>query len=53
MTDEWDLEAQMNGTSIHGADWDAKVERAKARVAAFNALPVTEQLDILHGRHTP
>lgn len=53
MTDAFDLEAEMNGGSIHGPYWDAKVDRARARVAAFNALPVTQQLAILNPQENP
>lgn len=51
--DLFELELLMNGGSDHGPEWDAKVERAQSRVTAFNALPVNQQLDILHGRTTP
>ena len=49
MTDIFGLEAEMNGSSSYGPDWDAKVDRARTRVAAFNALPMREQLVILSG----
>lgn len=45
MTDDlFDLEAEMSGASRWGADWDAKVERARERVKVFNALPREQQL---------
>lgn len=53
MTDIFDLEAEMNGASSHGPDWDAKVDRARARVAEFNALNIREQLAILNPQENP
>lgn len=42
--DLFELEAEMSGSSRWGAEWDAKVERAKIRVEAFNRLPREQQL---------
>lgn len=53
MIDIFDLEAEMNESSSHGPDWDAKVDRARARVAAFNALPTAQQLAILNPQENP
>lgn len=53
MTDIFGLEAEMNGSSSHGPDWEAKVDRARTRVADFNALPMREQLAMLNPRETP
>ena len=53
MTDIFDLEAEMNGSSSHGPDWDAKVDRARARVAAFSDLPIAQQLAILNPQENP
>ena len=33
--DLFELEAEMSGASRWGSEWDAKVERAKARAEAF------------------
>lgn len=42
--DLFELEAEMSGASRWGSEWDAKVERAKARVEAFNRLPRAQQI---------
>lgn len=42
--DIFDLEAEMSGGSKWGIEWDAKVERARERVEAFNRLPRAQQL---------
>ena len=44
----YDLEAEMLAEQGHGPEWEAKVERARERNAAFLALTVPEQLAVLH-----
>lgn len=48
MIDLYDLEAEMLAEQGHGPEWDAKVERARERNAAFLALTVPEQRAVLH-----
>jgi len=48
MIDLYDLEAEMLAEQGHGPEWEAKVERARERHAAFLALTVPEQLAVLH-----
>lgn len=48
MTDLYDLEAEMLAEQGHGPEWEAKVERARERNAAFLALATSEQLAALH-----
>src|SRR5690606_41259304 len=48
MIDLYDLEAEMLAEQGHGAEWEAKVERARERHAAFLALTVPAQIAVLH-----
>ena len=48
MTDLYDLEAEMLAEQGHDPEWEAKVERARERNAAFLALTVPEQRAVLH-----
>ena len=48
MIDLYDLEAEMLAEQGHGPEWEAKVERARERNAAFLALAISEQLAVLH-----
>lgn len=47
MTDLYDLEAQMLAEQGHGPEWEAKVERARQRHAAFLALTHEQQWEVL------
>ena len=44
----YDLEAEMLAEQGHGPEWEAKVEAARERHAAFLALPIPQQYAILH-----
>ena len=48
MTDLYDLEAEMLAEQGHGPEWEARVERARERNAAFLALAIPEQIAALH-----
>ena len=47
MIDLYDLEAEMLAEQGHGPEWEAKVERARERNAAFLALTTPEQIAVL------
>ena len=48
MIDLYDLEAEMLAEQGRDPEWEAKVERARERNAAFLALTVPEQIAVLH-----
>lgn len=47
MIDLYDLEAEMLAEQGHSPEWEAKVERARERNAAFLALTIPEQIAAL------
>ena len=48
MIDLYDLEAEMLAEQGRDPEWEAKVERARERNAAFLALTTPEQIAVLH-----